>query len=266
MATESGQLHIVMRGGAVTGGTEQITLPAVTMSTLTGVFTPFKTPTLPSPGVSLTGTVYHSVITIQFPTLLATIAGEDYHSVLNVILPDLLTSVSGAPGHLGSLSVPLSKNLMLTRDRWVLDEADEWDTEEEEFDWFSGQLRIQWKTKLASAGWKIMSFSQIQINHLSTEYILVPVQATKAGNAYNPTSDTVQFAFMTTPTQVPQVSDWVSGSWDTDSSNFLYPYSAKCLVGPSGTITLTVGTYVIYVKIQDNPEIPVLTAGQLIVT
>ena len=106
----------------------------------------------------------------------------------------------------------------------------------------------------------------IGMNHLSTQYVLVPVSATKAGAAYNPASDTVQFAFMPTATQVPQVSDWVAGSWDTVTSNLLYPYQAKCLVGPSGTTTLGIGTYVMYVKITDSPEIPVLIAGQLQVT
>ena len=108
-----------------------------------------------------------------------------------------------------------------------------------------------------------MGVSTIGINHLSTEYVLVPVAATKSGAIFNPTADTVQFAFMPQPTQVPQVSDWVSGSWDTVSGNPIYPYNAKCLIGPSGVITLGIGTYIIYVKITDSPEVPVLVAGQL---
>lgn len=108
-----------------------------------------------------------------------------------------------------------------------------------------------------------MGNSTIGINHLSTEFVLVPVVATKAGVAYNPTADAVQFAFMPTATQVPQNTDWVGGSWDTVPSNALYPYNAKCLVGPTGTITLAIGTYIIYVKITDSPEVPVLVAGQL---
>ena len=103
----------------------------------------------------------------------------------------------------------------------------------------------------------------IGLSQLATEYVLIPVAATKAGRPYNPTSDTVQFAFAATATYVPQNADWVSGSWDTDTTNILYPYSAKCLVGPSGTITLGIGTYIIYVKITDSPEIPVLIGGQL---
>ena len=104
------------------------------------------------------------------------------------------------------------------------------------------------------------------MSQLATMYVFVPFQVTKSGLPYNPTGDTVQFAFAATATYVPQVSDWVAGSWDTDTTNILYPYSAKCLVGPSGTITLGIGTYVIYVKITDYPEIPVLICGQLAIS
>ena len=108
-----------------------------------------------------------------------------------------------------------------------------------------------------------MGFSTIGMSHLSLQYYFVPVQVTKLGIAYNPAGDPVSFAFMPTPTQVPQVSDWVSGSWDVNQASVLFPYSAKCLVGPSGAITLGIGTYVAYLKITDSPEIPVLLGGQL---
>lgn len=111
-----------------------------------------------------------------------------------------------------------------------------------------------------------MGFDVIGMNRLSTEYVLVPVTATKGGVSYNPTGDTVVFAFMPQATQEPGNSDWVSGSWQTDPSSLLYPYLAQCLVGPAGTITLGLGSYYIYVKITDNPEIPVRVAGQLQIT
>lgn len=108
-----------------------------------------------------------------------------------------------------------------------------------------------------------MGFSSLGMSHLSTQYYLVPVSATQAGVPYNPTGDAVQFAFMPTATQVPGNTDWVAGSWETVTSSVLYPYNAKCLVGPAGTVTLGLGTYYAYMKITDNPEIPVLIAGQL---
>jgi hypothetical protein len=130
-------------------------------------------------------------------------------------------------------------------------------------EWALGAAVSQWDTDIPWTEWMMGNFSQIGLSQLATEYILIPVSATKSGEPYNPTSDTVQFAFAPTATYVPQSGDWVSGSWDTDTTNVLYPYSAKCLVGPAGTITLGVGTYIIYIKVTDNPEIPVLVAGQL---
>lgn len=108
-----------------------------------------------------------------------------------------------------------------------------------------------------------MGFSALGMSHLATMYYLVPVTAAKAGTSYAPTADAVAFAFMPTPTQVPGNSDWVTGSWDTNTSSVLYPYSAKCLIGPSGTTTLGIGTYVVYIRITDNPEVPVFIAGYL---
>ena len=101
------------------------------------------------------------------------------------------------------------------------------------------------------------------MSQLSTQYVFIPVSASRSGLPYNPTGDPVVFAFMPTATQVPTLSDWVAGSWDTDTTNILYPYQAKCLVGPSGIINPGIGTYVMYIKITDNPEIPVLLVGQL---
>lgn len=132
-------------------------------------------------------------------------------------------------------------------------------------DWESGEIQTNWANYLLFLRW-IMGYSQVVISHLSTEYVLVPISVTKLGVSYNPTGDEVQMAFMPNATQQPGVSDWQTASWDTDTSNIIYPYNAKCLVGPSGVITLTVGTYVIYVKIFDNPETPVLVVGQLVVS
>jgi len=91
----------------------------------------------------------------------------------------------------------------------------------------------------------------------------VPVAATSSGVSYNPTGDAVTFAFMPTPTQVPGSGDWIAGSWETVPGSLLYPYNARCLVGPAGNVTLGVGTYIMYLHITDNPTVPVKVAGQL---
>lgn len=125
-----------------------------------------------------------------------------------------------------------------------------------------GTLGSPWTVADWMVGWEV-SYSTMTVSELSTQYILVPVAATKAGSAYNPTGDVVQFAFMPNEVQQPVTADWVSGGWDTVTGGQIYPYNAKCLIGPSGSTALTFGNYVIYLKITDNPEIPVQTAGQL---
>lgn len=107
-----------------------------------------------------------------------------------------------------------------------------------------------------------MGYNSIAVSHLSLQYICVPVSAqTIAGVAHNPTGDTVAMAFMPQVTQVPQNADWQAAIWATRTSDVLNPYAACCLVGPGGTIQLSIGTYIIYVKITDSPEVPVLQAS-----
>ena len=109
-----------------------------------------------------------------------------------------------------------------------------------------------------------MALATIGISQLSLQYVGIPVRAaTLSGTSYNPTSDTVQMAFMPTATAVPQVSDWQAAVWSAIPSNIIYPYAAYCLVGPGGTINPGIGTYVVYLKVSDNPEVPVLVAGYL---
>ena len=106
-----------------------------------------------------------------------------------------------------------------------------------------------------------MGYNSISVSHLSLQYVSVPLTVTTLDGApYDPTGDVVQMAFMPTATQVPQDSDWQTAEWSTDTSNLIYPYAANCLIGPGGTITLGIGTYVIYLRITDNPEIPVQIA------
>ena len=109
-----------------------------------------------------------------------------------------------------------------------------------------------------------MGFDTIGMSQLSLQYVGVPVKATTlTGASFDPTALPVQMAFMPTATQVPGNSDWQSAVWATVSGNLLYPYAAYCLVGPGGTVTLGLGTYVMYLKISGVPEVPVQIAGQL---
>ena len=108
-----------------------------------------------------------------------------------------------------------------------------------------------------------MGYPNMGISQLATLYYKVPGTATYEGEGVNPTSLPVQFAFMPQATQVPQVTDWVSGSWETIPDNLLFPYSARCLIGPAGAKTLSTGVYVAYVMITGSPEIDVEIVGYL---
>jgi hypothetical protein len=102
------------------------------------------------------------------------------------------------------------------------------------------------------------------IDALSTDYVQVPIRAAVKGQAVDPRNDVVQLAFMAVGTK-PGSGDWHLGSWDSPAPGI---YLAQCLIGPAGgTTTLTANlTYDVYAKVYDNPETPVLYAGQLAVT
>lgn len=90
----------------------------------------------------------------------------------------------------------------------------------------------------------------------------VPVSVT-APIGINPTSDTVQMAFLQAqPPIQPASNQYVAATWQSTTT----PYIALCLVGPGGTTTLTQGQYNVWIKITASPEIPVKWCGILQVT
>jgi hypothetical protein len=93
---------------------------------------------------------------------------------------------------------------------------------------------------------------------LSTEYVSIGVSFTVANNAIDPTGDDVSFAFCA-PGVEPASGDWHAGSWAEGGP----PYLAQFLVGPSGQVTLTAGTWEVWIKVQDTPEVPVKHAATL---
>lgn len=94
----------------------------------------------------------------------------------------------------------------------------------------------------------------------SLEYVLVPIIVKEAGLVINPTADVVEMAF-TNEGVAPVESDWKTGSWEADTLDQLY--YARCLVGPNGVISLAAQVWDTYVRISDQPERPVLAAGQI---
>ena len=107
-----------------------------------------------------------------------------------------------------------------------------------------------------------INFKQaVRISALSTTYVQCRVSATEAGVASNPTSGTVEFAFVseTDDNEAPASSAWVDGSWDTGTSD----YWAKCLVGPDGATELPVGSYDVWIKVTKSIETVVDKIGVL---
>ena len=104
------------------------------------------------------------------------------------------------------------------------------------------------------------------ISSLSLNYVKVAVSATDSGSAVDITSGTVTMAFTAVGTE-PVSGDWKTASWETDATRTPNRYYARCLVGPSGTVTLTDGTYDVWVKVSGvGSEVPIIRAGQLVVT
>jgi hypothetical protein len=101
-----------------------------------------------------------------------------------------------------------------------------------------------------------------QMSSLSTEYLIVPVSARVNGILINPTADAVAFAFKAEGAD-PGPADWLTGSWaaTTPLNNY---YQAQILVGPgAGGNILAIGTYVVWLRITDNPEVPVRQPGTI---
>lgn len=108
----------------------------------------------------------------------------------------------------------------------------------------------------------------------STQYISVPVTNSQG---INPTADVVQFAFLGPYSNVSQANQaiptggtiYYTGLWPSTSAvnNSPNTYVAVILVGPiGGVVTLGAGTYLVVVKVADNPEVPVLYSGPMIVS
>jgi len=111
--------------------------------------------------------------------------------------------------------------------------------------------------------WPSVNLS-LTISSLSTVFIQIPVRAFMEGQPYNPTGDDVAMAFTTGWTD-PGSGDWHTASWTTGELG--ETYLAQLLVGPgAGGLALGVGTYSIWLKVTDNPEVPVMQPGQLTIT
>lgn len=101
----------------------------------------------------------------------------------------------------------------------------------------------------------------MRISSLSKEYARVEVSAREGGAVVDLSNMAVEMAF-TAPGVEPVSGDWKSAGWETVPPS---RYIARCLIGPGGTVTLTDGTYDVWVRITDSPEVVVLPSGQLVI-
>lgn len=99
------------------------------------------------------------------------------------------------------------------------------------------------------------------LQYLDPPVVVKPKDINNA--AFDPTTDTVQFAFVLVGDDIDSAT-FVSGTWGTDTSTTPSTYQATCLIGPGGTTTLTAGDYQVLIKITDSPEIPVLRVPGLL--
>lgn len=101
-----------------------------------------------------------------------------------------------------------------------------------------------------------------EISAASLQYVLVPVTYRVAGVQTDPTEFTVQVGFSADST-TPDTGDFLAADWETNEATNPDTYTARCLVGPAGTVELDPGTYTVWVRVAAVAETPVLRAGLL---
>ena len=100
----------------------------------------------------------------------------------------------------------------------------------------------------------------MRLSTLSTELVRVPVAR---DDATDPTADVIWMAFVQGSGN-PSSGDWIPASWETVTISNVTTYYTAVLVGPqNGAKVLAAGEWRVWVKITDNPEIPVRYAGIL---
>lgn len=95
---------------------------------------------------------------------------------------------------------------------------------------------------------------------LATTYMRCTVSATDSGSPVNPTTGTVEFAFLTNESN-PASGDWHAGVWETAGDEYL----GRILLGPNGTYDLAVATYNVWIRVVYSGETVVENIGEFYV-
>ena len=108
----------------------------------------------------------------------------------------------------------------------------------------------------------------MRISASSIEYVKVPVAAIVNGAAIDPSTDVVALAFVAGGNSADPPSTWHTGSWE----DLLVPdvetgatHAARVLVGTTtgGGVVLAAGSFGVWVKVTDSPEVPIRYVGRL---
>lgn len=92
-----------------------------------------------------------------------------------------------------------------------------------------GELTTKWTVLMGS----------VRMSALSLEYVRWPVWAEQGGVIVDPTSATVEAAFVPADATDPQTGDWKAAAWTTTA---IGGFVAQCLVGPGGSFVPTAQT------------------------
>lgn len=151
---------------------------------------------------------------------------------------------------------------MLTGSDWTATDAGvSWTARSDNSAWHTTEVPADWSARNPDEGGSVAQ-SQSQA---SKQYVRALVTAIVAGAPYNPTADTVAFAF-TEPGTSALGAQWSTGSWANTESSGSGGYIAQCLVGPGGAVQLAPGSYQVWVQVTDSPETPVIPAYLLTIS
>ena len=119
----------------------------------------------------------------MIPALRVSLTGKVQGGAFNPVLPALKTAITGTTTHVHSGPFTLSLtcrsgmmgNLVFISLPAVPDPVD----------WIKSQPVTAWKTYLPSEAWSV-GYASVTLSRLSTQYVLIPVQATKNGEHVQP--------------------------------------------------------------------------------
>jgi hypothetical protein len=261
----AGALMILIPGSCakIVKGLFTQTLPTLIMKIrgFTGTTSTFNI-TLPVLKTSITAG--RNRLSLVLPVIKVNITGKVIHQPLNIKLPACSMTITGKVDHVGSFSIDFGNCPDMWRAVFRVPVKLPAPPQPDNVDFITGSPLVNWKIGVPWVHWSTSAFAGMQKDQLATEYVRIGVSAFINGAKHDPTGDVVKFAFMPNQVQVPQSSDWKTGSWES-SSSILYPYKARCLIGPNGVINPAPGDYVVYLQVTDNPEVPVVTVGTITV-